>query len=54
MPPDECRACGGSDFGALGKLGNRYHWRCRDCGLDCSTDADHETPHEIPDGYSEA
>jgi hypothetical protein len=53
MEPDECRACGGCDFNTLGKLGNRYHWRCCACGLDCSTDDDHESPHEIPDGYAE-
>ena len=31
-----CATCGGS-LAFLGTLGNREHYRCRNCGMDCST-----------------
>lgn len=30
-----CRVCGG-ELSVLGQLGQRTHFRCRDCGLDQS------------------
>ncbi len=41
MPPD-CPACNGPGV-AMGGLGNRLHYRCRDCGIDFSTDAGAES-----------
>jgi tRNA(Ile2) C34 agmatinyltransferase TiaS len=35
MDEDTCLACGGQ-LEALGALGNRRHYRCRNCGLDTS------------------
>ncbi|MCP1392156.1 MAG: hypothetical protein J5I35_05310 [Methanothrix harundinacea] len=31
----DCPACGGPGV-ILGKLGNRWHFRCRGCGIDYS------------------
>jgi hypothetical protein len=35
-----CPACDCGFFVFLGILGNRAHYRCRDCGLDCSRELD--------------
>ena len=30
--------CGGGQLVLLGKLGRRYHYRCRACGMDSSSE----------------
>ena len=36
LEDQQCATCGGS-LAFLGTLGNREHYRCRNCGMDCST-----------------
>jgi len=37
-----CPMCKG-DPTRLGYLGNRTHWRCRNCGIDFSHETDHDS-----------
>ena len=38
----------------LGQLGNRRHWRCRDCGIDFSEDASEDLGYRECEGRSQA
>lgn len=46
-PAPECSACGGP-LVELGALGNRMHYRCRNCGADFSADISQQ--EEVPEG----
>ena len=41
---DECEMCGGP-LEALGALGNRNHYRCRNCGMEFSSESPPPEPN---------
>ena len=45
---ETCGACGG-ELMELGKLGNRVHARCRNCGLESSMEEPEETTKAVWD-----
>ncbi len=44
----QCPQCGGPST-MLGQLGNRVHYRCRNCGMDHSSEYEDEQPGEFQD-----